>query len=386
MDTEVVFTVLGGGMKVGASCYLLKLGSAFIMLDCGTGITDGKVYEPNFYRALIYPFMESMNSLGMVFISHAHIDHMGCLPKLITECPHVPIFMTEVTEKLIEYQLEKKNNTRNRLFRDDFDKFSLAIDKIRENIICKSYNEEIILGDYKLTMYKAGHIPGAAMLYIEYGGRKILYTGDFFKGSTAMTDGYIIPDGLNPDTLIMCGLHAKHPGYSGSYSDLEKALGKIDKHVTRGERVYLKVSQLSKGVELLKLLNDHYGSSSGVNISMDNDIYVMVRKMEKLNIPIFKANNYPVGSKDFKTCNIMIGTGSGEYHPEFKKIRVDFTLHEDYDGLFEFVKRLKPKTVIIVHCGKENNAIDENIGKRIREAEELDVNVIFAKEEEIYRV
>ena len=99
LHKNIYFIPLGGGQEVGASCYFLKIGTHNILLDCGIGFHNGLIYEPNLRFLQQTQFIESLNQIDQVFISHAHLDHIGNLPYLMKCCPNVPIFMTETSKK-----------------------------------------------------------------------------------------------------------------------------------------------------------------------------------------------------------------------------------------------------------------------------------------------
>ena len=94
MNHDIVFIPLGGGQRVGASSYYLKLGESNIILDAGTGVEEGVEFEPDFHCLLSSPFIQSMNQVGQIFVSHAHMDHIGCLLKLMSQTKHSTVYMT----------------------------------------------------------------------------------------------------------------------------------------------------------------------------------------------------------------------------------------------------------------------------------------------------
>ena len=83
MKKDIIFMPLGGGQSVGASCYYLKLGESNLILDAGIGTRDGMIYEPDIFSLITSPYMESLNQLEQVYISHAHMDHVGYLLNFI---------------------------------------------------------------------------------------------------------------------------------------------------------------------------------------------------------------------------------------------------------------------------------------------------------------
>jgi len=60
MQQDIIFIPLGGGQRVGASCYYLKVGDANIILDAGIGIDDGLEFGPDFHFLIRTPFIQSM--------------------------------------------------------------------------------------------------------------------------------------------------------------------------------------------------------------------------------------------------------------------------------------------------------------------------------------
>lgn len=96
---------LGGAQSVGRSCYYLRLGQSNILLDCGLQRINGATCSPDFRSLLTSQFMESMQQLEHVYISHAHTDHVGYLPQLMQMAPQASVYMTLQTKQLAEYRL-----------------------------------------------------------------------------------------------------------------------------------------------------------------------------------------------------------------------------------------------------------------------------------------
>lgn len=78
MNVRVKF--LGGARTVTGSRYLLQIGEAKILVDCGLfqGLKELRLRNWD-------PFPESPEEIHAVIITHAHIDHSGYLPKLVRE-------------------------------------------------------------------------------------------------------------------------------------------------------------------------------------------------------------------------------------------------------------------------------------------------------------
>ena len=70
-------TFYGGVKEVTGANYLLESGDTKILIDCGLHQGGHFCSERNWD-----PFPYNAKSINAVFITHAHIDHTGLLPKL----------------------------------------------------------------------------------------------------------------------------------------------------------------------------------------------------------------------------------------------------------------------------------------------------------------
>mgnify|MGYP003290248275 CR=1 FL=1 len=380
MRKGIYFMPLGGGQRVGASCYYLRLEDTNLILDAGVGKENGMLFEPDLYSLITSPFLQSMNQIDQIYISHAHTDHIGYLLKLMKQATKANVYMTEITAMLSEYQLYDRNYLRSS--REDENK-RLAAQSILEKVAKVSYMKQMDFGKYKVTFLPAGHLPGAMMMLFEVGKRRILYTGDYSLQKTALTGGCMIPDNLNIDTVIMCGLHAKHPDYVKNTDALFKTVQHVLRFVeSKKKSILCRVPQLSKGIEFLKTLNEW--NMSQIPIYLDESIMDVVRKMEQLSIPILTVNNrvgFPKEPHIYITANT--------YHQRnhfYQEVNVDFSLHEDFSDMKEFIKKVNPKKAVLVHCAKEYSPLDETIEQTMMLDGECRTQFIFAEEKEIYQL
>ena len=380
MQQDIIFIPLGGGQRVGASCYYLKVGDANIILDAGIGIDDGLEFGPDFQFLIRTPFIQSMTQINNIFISHAHMDHVGYLLKLMNQTSYAGVYMTEITKVLSEYQLY------DRLFigKSSDENTRLAARSLLERIATVSFMQTMDFGKYKVTFYPAGHIPGAMMMLFEIGKKRILYTGDYSLNNTALTQGCMIPKDVEIDTVIICGLHAKHPDYTKKSDAIYKQAGYVLHTVKDNRRSLLcQIPQLSKGIEFIKKLNDW--NNTGVPIYIDSSIMDMVVKMEKLSVPVLNKYNKVMGDEKPPMPHIYLTSDRNtKWAGQYKSIKVDFSLHEDFNEMKQFLKRINPRQAIVVHCGKENSVFDDTIEQEMMKDVDCRTQFTFADEEEIY--
>ena len=176
MEQDIYFMPLGGGQRVGASCYYLRIGDTNIILDAGVGRENGMEFEPDFYTLVTSPFLQSMSQINQIYISHAHADHVGYLLKLMKHANRADVYMTEITKLLSEFQLYDKLYFNGRNVKNEGAR--LAAKSLLEKVATVSYMQKMDFGKYKVLFFPAGHIPGAMMILFDDGKRKILYTGD----------------------------------------------------------------------------------------------------------------------------------------------------------------------------------------------------------------
>ncbi len=88
---------IGATHEVTGSCTLLEVGGRYYMVDCG--MEQGTDVFQNI------PLPVSANAIEAVFLTHAHIDHSGMLPKLCKDGFSGPIYATEATCDLCNIML-----------------------------------------------------------------------------------------------------------------------------------------------------------------------------------------------------------------------------------------------------------------------------------------
>lgn len=351
MAKDIYFMATGGAQQIGASCYFLKLGSSNILLDCGCSTEGGSFSGPYFLDLLKSPLLESLDLIDQVYISHAHLDHIGYLPSLFKELnSDTEIYMTDMTKKLAQFQFFKDAGLSNSGRLSD-GKRDLLLTDMFDRTVCASFGKVMNFKNHKAGFFKAGHIPGAAMIGFRYGGRNILYTGDYSFHNTLLTDGMCLPDNFPVDIMIMCGTHAKHPEIKRNNMMLNESFARIIDYLKMGFSVYCRAAQLTKGAEtakaLRKILKRYH---IPFDIYIDDTIMNIVEKMEEAGV-IFMENGIKSLNQQWDNNPRVIICGKDRKHefPSCKQVKADFSLHDDFKEMKEFIKRVNPKTAVIVH-------------------------------------
>ena len=334
------FIALNGGNSVGASCYYLKCNDINILFDCGLGYDTYKnLIQPN-VALLLSSSIESYLEINYIFLSHAHYDHIGDLIRIANLCKNAIIYATGITKTLTEFSLKY-----NKLYEYD-DDFRNVIDRIK----IVSYNKMIHnIDGVSFYTFKAGHILGASMFFLNIRGTTILYTGDFSTEITHLTRGYSLlsPNKMKIDLAIICGLHSKDKNYSRNSLVLERYIQDINLNLAKGNNIYISTRQLTKGIECLDFINNliYNKKLPYKNIVLNEADYNICEKLEQFNINLIRGNVLNQINVDHK--NAIYINVKPKY--PYSTIKLDFSIHMEYTELVDFIERYNPKNCIIVH-------------------------------------
>ena len=85
---------IGAVGTVTGSCTLLEHGGEFFLVDCGSG-------QDSVANALT-PLDFKPAELRSMFLTHAHLDHVGFLPRIVKQGFKLPVYCTPATRELAE--------------------------------------------------------------------------------------------------------------------------------------------------------------------------------------------------------------------------------------------------------------------------------------------
>ncbi len=166
---------------VTGSNYLLETSQSKVLIDCGLFQGPSKIEKKN-----LEPFPYQPKDIDFVFITHAHLDHIGRLPKLIAEGFSGKIFATgptidfaqlmlEDSQKIIGRRLSKKNAALQRK--------TQRVEEVMEMFQEVKYDQSIKVNqEISVCFREAGHVLGSAAIELNAEDKKIVFSGDL--GST----------------------------------------------------------------------------------------------------------------------------------------------------------------------------------------------------------
>ena len=197
-------TFVGAAHEVTGSCHFLQTAGKNILIDCG--MEQG----PDLYENPGLPI--PANEVDYVFLTHAHIDHSGMLPRLAKDGFKGQIFTTYATADLCnimlrdsahiqEFEAEWRNRKGKRAGQPEYEPVYVmqdALDAIELLVPCQ-YGERIrICEGVEIRFTDVGHLLGSASIEVwatEDGvTKKIVFSGDIGN-----TDQPIIKDPQHVD-------------------------------------------------------------------------------------------------------------------------------------------------------------------------------------------
>ncbi|WP_026954763.1 MBL fold metallo-hydrolase RNA specificity domain-containing protein [Algoriphagus vanfongensis] len=209
MDVTVKF--LGGAGSVTGSKYLIDLGEFEFLVDCGLFQGPRDLRERNWDK-----FPMPLQDMEAIIITHAHLDHIGYLPRLVRQGFSGPIYCTEPTAELAKILLldsaklqeEEAEYARKKGYSRHSDPQPLYTIEDAEAVfpllVPQPFEEPFqIHPTITVTYYHAGHILGAAVTKILIRGdqqeKRLVFSGDLGR----FHDPLLYPPTLVPRADIL---------------------------------------------------------------------------------------------------------------------------------------------------------------------------------------
>ena len=243
-------TFCGGAGSVTGSNFLLEADGKKILVDCGLTqgikLADDINWEPFPYRA---------SEIDILFISHAHIDHLGRIPKLLSEGFRGKIYSTVPTKALAGPMLSDAASILRENPRFALEKIYTE-ERIREALslwLSFDYRQEIKISEnLSAVLLNSGHILGSAMVEFIFHGKKILFTSDLGNSpSLLLPDAEKVTDA---DYLIIESVYGdrNHESREARRAELQKV---IRENYQRKGTLLIPTFSLERSQELLFELN-----------------------------------------------------------------------------------------------------------------------------------
>lgn len=264
MPVNASLTFIGAAQQVTGSCYLVKLDQQQLLLDCGMVQGADQVREWHKFR---FPFKPS--EIDAVILSHAHIDHSGLLPLLVSKGFTGKIFCTPGTAEIVPVLLKDSVN----LYLKDLEwqnrKAARSGKKIQDPVMTIKDAERVSqllctlayqkrgfpLPGIELEFADAGHILGSAIVQLWLKGkhamRKLVFSGDLGNPATVL-----LPEPTpiaQADIVLMESTYGNrdHQPLSNTLEEFAEALAQA---YDEGGNVFIPAFALGRSQEILYYL------------------------------------------------------------------------------------------------------------------------------------
>lgn len=255
-----------------------------ILVDCGMMQGGEEAFERNNKK-----FSYDASKINKLFVTHAHIDHIGLIPKLYKEGFRGEIYSTPETKSISELLLKDAV----KIGLED-EKSLYSIHDIENSLLLWDtfkYHEKRDFGNFSVEFYDAGHILGSTMIrFFFLSGKNMLFTGDIGNSPSPLLPNHEKVTDL--DYLLMESVYGNRNHEDRELRD-KKFKKVVEESIAKGGTLLIPAFSLERTQEILSMLDNLFESNTipSVPVFLDSplaikitDIYEKARGLYKKEV------------------------------------------------------------------------------------------------------
>jgi len=188
---KIRITFLGGG-NIGNMAIIIQIDNNAILLDYGMSVANNAI--PRWHP--------SLNFVNVVLLTHAHLDHSGALPYLITPKNGKRWYASPTTKILTEKLLFNTSNVVKERYKKKIKYLPVLKSYTKASRLVNLFNvfnplkpkESVeVSPGFEVMPYPASHLFGSYSYELNVFGKRILFTGDFSLDKNELFPGAKLP-------------------------------------------------------------------------------------------------------------------------------------------------------------------------------------------------